>query len=118
MSTRGWTFDELARAIGLRAMGEDYTDIALRLNRPRLEVVRQVGAARSLIRAEMWIQPLLAEPRREEPVEVPVPGTPVLRPYRVRPDIDELAAMTARDNTAALMGDPAPGRSALERKRS
>ncbi|MEH0069182.1 hypothetical protein V6L77_00800 [Pannonibacter sp. Pt2-lr] len=54
----------------------------------------------------MWIQPLLAEPRREEPVEVPVPGTPVLRPYRVRPDIDELAAMTARDNTAALMGDP------------
>lgn len=115
----GWTYTELALAIGLRAMGEDYNDIGMRLDRIPDDVARTLHKARNLLRAENWIEPLLADTRtaranlpEKRAVRVQFPA------YRVKRNVPRLAAEFGgrRDLTGYLMGDPAPERSALHEK--
>lgn len=114
-----WTYDEIARAIGLRALGEENIDIALRLGRTREDVAMTLHKARCLLRSEQWIEPLLVN-KRTPRADLPDPRADRLEPrtYRPKRNVQRLAAEYAatRDRTAALMGDPVPGRSALSKK--
>lgn len=113
---RHWTQDEAALVIGLRAMGEDPIDIADRMRTTRTEILILLKRIRPLLVSGSWIGELLV-PLPAARADAPDRRTTrpeVLRPYAVRSDIDELAELAAaRDITALLMGDPAPGRRTL-----
>ncbi|MCY1706450.1 hypothetical protein [Pannonibacter sp. SL95] len=112
---RAWVLDDLARAIGLRVIGESIMDIAVALDRRHDDVAATLRRARNLCRNEYWVGPLLAPPQPAKAVEKRVPKARVLRRYTIRRDIDldDLAAPACRDTTALLMGDPPPERRQL-----
>ncbi len=114
----GWTHLELAAAIGLRALGDDADAIAGTLARDRDDVIRTLRHARALMSAGCWVEQILerveaedARPTHDEPV---APFRP--RRFVVSPLAPTARPVRSRTTTATLMGDPAPGRSALDQK--
>jgi hypothetical protein len=114
----GWTYLELAAAIGLRALGDDADAIAGTLARDRDDVIRTLRHARALMSAGCWVEQILdcAEAEDAKPTH-----DELIAPFRARRFVMSPLAPTARpvrsrSTTATLMGDPAPGRSALDQR--
>lgn len=113
LATCGWTYGELALAVGMRALGEDAETIGGMLGRDPRSVTSVLAFARGLLSKEGWPALLLRnqeaieqrlrcerpdDPDRIEPfVKRPIHEPPVLPPVR-RPG----------DVTASLLGDPTP----------
>ncbi|WP_319774448.1 hypothetical protein [Breoghania sp.] len=113
INKHGWTYGELALAVGMRALGEDPETIAGMLNRERIEVIRVLAVARGLIVTEGWpalllrdqaeierclrrVRPNVAE--RVEPFQVRnFSVAKIINPPEHGPDV-----------TARRLGDPTP----------
>lgn len=111
----GWSKRELALVLGLRALGDDYADIAALLNRDFEDVRSVVFKARSLCLTEGWLCDLLdrLDTRQGLAVDLPQTKSWLPRRYTAVPVVVPSPRPSAAALTAALMGDPAPGRSAL-----
>ncbi|HOT82282.1 MAG TPA: hypothetical protein PLQ12_03150 [Candidatus Defluviicoccus seviourii] len=126
-----WSYRDLAQAIGLRALGEEIGEIAIILGRSRDEVAKALAFARTQIRAETWIEDLLAPTERPlAPAKPPAPAKParppaptklprqpekIFRNWRPAPVIHRMPDIPA-NVTAAFCGDPSPERSALNQR--
>lgn len=111
----GWTYEELAIAIGMRALGEDHEAIAAMLIRRPEDVTKTLQLARGLLAADGWPAGLI---RQQEEIER------LLR--RERPEGDRIAPFQKRtkkpmpvlpyrppaDQTAVIAGDPSPAQRA------
>ncbi|GGB55287.1 hypothetical protein GCM10011316_29190 [Roseibium aquae] len=102
ISTGHWTRRELAMLVGLDRMGDSIEDIALVLERTELDVRTGLETAKAMLPLPGDL-PRIRKRRRMCVLRNrnPVPARPC--PGRTTPEA-----------TAALMGDPAPGRSALD----
>lgn len=135
--TRPWLHGELALAVGLSMLGEDWDSIALSLGRPTSDLAdalivvrdiqiyvrwsertetlkREAKSHRQALEAERREAKRLAEiptPRVLEPTEKPGRWTP--RRFAQIPH----CAANPKNITATFFGDPAPGRSALSQKK-
>ncbi|MEO9586546.1 MAG: hypothetical protein ABJG23_03985 [Marinobacter sp.] len=115
----GWSKRDLAFALGLRALGEDYGRIAYLLHREADDVRAVVFKARCLCQTEGWLCTLLDrhDGRQKLPVDLPQSKTWLPRKFTVPPVVDHAKRPGTAEITATLMGDPIPGRSALDQSR-
>jgi len=112
----GWSKRDLALVLGLRALGDDYDKIAYRLNRDIDDVRSVVVKARCLFRAEGWLCKLLDRHDNSNKLPADPPQIKVWLPrkFRVVPVALQVRPPSSNELTAHLMGDPPPGRSALD----
>lgn len=112
----GWSKRELALVLGLRTLGDDYDKIAYRLNREVEDVRSVVFKARCLCLTEGWLCKLLDrhDNRQNLPVDLPQTKTWLPRKFTVNPVAVRDGRPSSAELTAGLMGDPSPGRSALD----
>ncbi|WP_306148930.1 MULTISPECIES: hypothetical protein [unclassified Roseibium] len=116
----GWSKRDLALVLGFRALGDDYDKIACQLNREEEDVRSVVFKARCLYLTESWLCKLLdrQDDRQNLPVDLPQTKTWLPRKFTVSPVAVRERQPTSSELTASLMGDPLPGRSALDKAQS
>lgn len=114
-----WSKRDLAMVLGLRALGDDYDKIAGRLDREVEDVRSVVFKARCLCLTEGWLCKLLdrQDDRQNLPVDLPQTKAWLPRKFTVSPVAVRQGRPTSLELTANLMGDPLPGRSALDQAR-
>lgn len=106
---KNWSLEDLAKLIGLRALGMDFDFIADRLGCSKGEAKGMLKAARGHLKAGLWVDDLLAEP---EPEHRAIDETDRIdrsaggrRKFRVK-RTSAVSHVPIRDVTAELMGDP------------
>lgn len=116
----GWSKRDLALVLGFRALGDDYDRIACRLNREEEDVRSVVFKARCLCLTEGWLCKLLdrQDDRQNLTVDPPQTKTWLPRKFTVSPVAVRERRPTSSELTASLMGDPLPGRSALDKAKT
>lgn len=135
--TRPWLHGELALAVGLSMLGEDWESIALSLGRPESDLADAFVIVRDIQIYVRWSERIEAlrrdakalresnETERREAkrlAEIPTPRVlePQERPARWVPRRFAKTACCpeiSRNVTAQFMGDPDPNRSALSQKK-
>jgi hypothetical protein len=101
---RPWTINELTRARAMRANGESYAKIDAALG-------RRVGSTQGKF------DYLATEKQRSRPDDEQLPGLRLASTDALADREARREAADRRDLTAATFGDPAPGYSALDRRR-
>ncbi|MBA5777446.1 hypothetical protein H2509_13390 [Stappia sp. F7233] len=129
---RPWSYDDIARAVGFRTLGEKDWWIAERLGRKIHDVSRTIDKA-LVLEATEDLPPSPAPPSPASPPATPSPApvtaSPrrhqetvrprvVFRKYRVSPHLDLILAAEAGQRNSGMLGDPGPGRSALDQRKS
>ncbi|PTW61396.1 hypothetical protein C8N35_102105 [Breoghania corrubedonensis] len=113
INKQGWTYGELALAVGMRALGEDAETIGGMLNREPKTVTQALAFARGLLAKEGWpalllrnqdaLERRLRNDRPDDPDRVEP-----FRPRRAHPAPVITRPDHARDVTAERLGDPTP----------
>lgn len=107
-----FTRRDLALIIGLDLMESDLQEIAREMGRSELDITNGLRCAHALIHDPVILSALNAR-RAKSAQPVPVIRRPSVVPMRA-PPVRALPPQSPRTVTAALMGDPPPGRSALD----
>lgn len=135
--TRPWLHGELALAVGLSMLGEEWESIALSMGRPESDLADALVIVRDIQLYVRWSERIEAlrrdaralresnEAERREAkrlAEIPTPRVlePQEQPARWVPRRFARTAYcpeTPRNITAQFLGDPAPNRSALSQKK-
>lgn len=112
IATGYFTRRDLALIVGLDLMETSLPEIAEELGRSELDVATALGRARSMIRDPLICGALKARPLLKPDTKASARRPPVRRvPSPIGRPVFPGAPVSV---TAALMGDPAPGRSALD----
>lgn len=113
---KNWTLADLAMAIGLRALGQEYDFIADRLNCTVSEARGVVLAARNHLKSGIWVEDLIADTDHRVIDESDRIDRSAGGPRKFRVNRASLRAPQPSPNaTADLMGDPSPGKGAQPR---
>ena len=114
----GWTYLEIATAIGMKALGESIETIGNTLGRQQASVKEALSCARSLVAQGGWPADLLREQdeverklRDRAAVMITEPVAPFI-PRRPHPMPVLPTPRHGRDVTAVIAGDPSPQRRA------